>query len=134
MFPIYGGAIGSEAGWRFHPILHYTRCHAGADIGAGSGTPIHAVDSGTVISAGWSGGYGNFTVISHGNGVTSGYGHQSSIIVSSGQHVSRGQVIGYVGSTGLSSGPHLHLEARVYGDPYDPRGWLGSGSKNRVCV
>ena len=134
VFPVSGAAIGSEAGWRLHPILGYTRCHAGADIGASSGTPIKAVDGGEVISAGWNGGYGNYTTISHGNGLTSSYAHQSSIRVSSGQRVSRGQVIGYVGSTGLSSGPHLHFEARVYGQPHNPRGWLGTGSKNAVCT
>lgn len=134
LFPVAGASIGSNAGWRFHPILHYTRCHAGADIGAGSGTPIAAVADGVVVQAGYSGGYGNFTVISHGGGLTSGYGHQSSIIVKAGQTVKRGQIIGYVGSTGLSSGPHLHFEARVDGDPYDPKGWFGQGAKVRVCV
>ncbi len=133
-FPLPGYAIGSDAGWRFHPILHYTRCHAGADIGAPSGTPIHAAESGTVIMAGWNGGYGNFTVIGHGNGLTSGYGHQSRIIVSSGEHVKRGQVIGYVGTTGLSTGPHLHFEARVNGLPYSPKGWFGQGPKVQVCT
>jgi murein DD-endopeptidase MepM/ murein hydrolase activator NlpD len=134
LFPVAGGAIGSNAGWRFHPILKYTRCHAGSDIGAGSGTPIRAVASGIVVSAGYNGGYGNFTTIAHGNGVTSSYAHQSSIGVSNGQTVSRGQTIGRVGSTGLSSGPHLHFEARVYGAPYNPRGWFGTGSKSPVCV
>jgi murein DD-endopeptidase MepM/ murein hydrolase activator NlpD len=133
-FPLPGYSIGSDAGWRFHPILHYTRCHAGADMGAPSGAPIHAVESGTVIMAGWNGGYGNFTVIAHGGGVTSGYGHQSRIIVSSGQHVSRGQVIGYVGTTGLSTGPHLHFEARINGAPYSPKGWFGQGPKVQVCT
>ena len=134
VFPVSGAAIGSEAGWRLHPILGYTRCHAGADIGARSGSPIKAVDGGTVISAGWNGGYGNYTTISHGSGLTSSYAHQSSMRVSSGQRVSRGQVIGYVGSTGLSSGPHLHFEARIYGQPHNPRGWFGTGSKSAVCT
>ena len=133
-FPLPGYAIGSDAGWRFHPILHYTRCHAGADIGAPSGEPIHAVDDGTVIMAGYNGGYGNFTVIDHGGGLTSGYGHQSSIIVSVGEQAKRGQVIGAVGSTGLSTGPHLHFEARVNGMPYSPKGWFGQGPKIQVCV
>ena len=133
-FPLPGYAIGSDAGWRFHPILHYTRCHAGADIGAPSGEPIHAVDDGTVIMAGYNGGYGNFTVIDHGGGLTSGYGHQSSINVSVGEQVKRGQVIGAVGSTGLSTGPHLHFEARVNGMPYSPKGWFGQGPKIQVCV
>ena len=129
-----GYAIGSDAGWRFHPILHYTRCHAGADISAPSGTPIHAVENGTVIQAGWNGGYGNFTTIAHGNGLTSSYAHQTSYAVGVGDQVKRGQVIGYVGTTGLSTGPHLHFEARVNGMPYSPKGWFGQGPKVQVCV
>lgn len=133
-FPLPGYAIGSDAGWRFHPILHYTRCHAGADISAPSGTPIHAVENGTVIQAGWNGGYGNFTTIAHGNGLTSSYAHQTSYAVGVGDQVKRGQVIGYVGTTGLSTGPHLHFEARVNGMPYSPKGWFGQGPKVQVCV
>lgn len=133
-FPLPGYSIGSDAGWRFHPILHYTRCHAGADISAPSGTPIHAVESGTVIQAGWNGGYGNFTTVAHGGGLTSSYAHQTRINVSVGSSVRRGQVIGYVGSTGLSTGPHLHFEARINGAPYSPKGWFGQGPKVQVCV
>ena len=133
-FPVAGAAIGSNAGWRLHPILGYTRCHAGADISAGSGTPIVAVANGVVISASGGGGYGNYTVISHGGNLTSSYAHQSRMAVSSGQSVKRGQVIGYVGSTGLSTGPHLHFEARVAGAPWNPRGWFGTGPKEPVCV
>lgn len=133
-FPLPGYSIGSDAGWRLHPILGYTRCHAGADVSAPSGTPIRAVDSGVVIQAGWNGGYGNLVTIGHGGGLTSSYAHQSSISVSTGQSVQRGQIIGSVGSTGLSTGPHLHFEARIGGAPYSPRGWFGSGSKSRVCV
>ncbi len=133
-FPLPGYVIGSDAGWRMHPILHYVRCHAGADIGAPSGAPIHAVDNGTVIMASWNGGYGNFTVIDHGNGLTSGYGHQSAINVSVGEHVKRGQIIGAVGTTGLSTGPHLHFEARINGMPYSPKGWFGQGPKIPVCT
>lgn len=134
LFPISGGYIGSDAGWRFHPILHYRRCHAGADISAGTGTPIRASASGVVIMAGWNGGYGQFTTISHGNSVTTSYAHQSSIRVRTGQWVSRGQVIGYVGSTGLSTGPHLHYEIRISGAPYKPGAWFSSGSRIPVCV
>jgi murein DD-endopeptidase MepM/ murein hydrolase activator NlpD len=133
-FPLPGYSIGSDAGWRFHPILHYTRCHAGADISAPAGTPIHAVAGGTVIQAGWNGGYGNFTTIAHGGGVTSSYAHQTRIIVGVGESVGRGQVIGYVGTTGLSTGPHLHFEARVSAAPYSPKGWFGQGPKVQVCV
>lgn len=133
-FPLPGYAIGSDAGWRYHPILHYVRCHAGADIGAPSGTPIHAVEDGTVIMASYNGGYGNFTTVDHGGGLTSSYAHQSSIHVGVGEHVERGEVIGSVGSTGLSTGAHLHFEARVNGAPYSPKGWFGQGPKIPVCV
>jgi len=77
-----------------------------------------------VVMAGWNGGYGNFTLIDHGGGLATGYGHQSRIGVSIGQHVSTGEVIGYVGSTGASTGPHLHWEVRVNGTPVDPMGWV----------
>lgn len=134
VFPVPGAAIGSEAGMRFHPILHVVRCHAGADIGAAAGTPIYAVDDGVVLSAGMQSGYGNFTLIAHDNGVTSGYGHQQLILVKPGDVVRRGQLIGEVGSTGLSTGPHLHFEARVGGVPFNPRGWLEDHPELRVPV
>ena len=86
--------------------------HEGIDIGAGYGTPIRAAASGTVIYCGWESGYGNLVVIDHGGSIATAYGHQSSIAVSCGQSVSQGQVIGYVGSTGHSTGPHLHFEVR----------------------
>jgi murein DD-endopeptidase MepM/ murein hydrolase activator NlpD len=133
-WPLPGGSIGSEAGWRVHPILGYVRCHTGVDISAPSGTGITAVDDGVVISAGDGGAFGNYTVISHGGSLTSSYAHQSNIAVSAGQAVKRGQVIGFVGSTGWSTGPHLHLEARIAGIPWDPRGWFSSGEKVPVCL
>jgi murein DD-endopeptidase MepM/ murein hydrolase activator NlpD len=98
--------------------------HNGIDFGASAGTPIRAAADGVVVSAGPLGGYGNATVIDHGNGLATMYAHQSQIIVSAGQHVSRGQVIGYVGSTGFSTGPHLHFEVRVQGTPVDPMQYL----------
>ena len=88
----------------------------------GYGSPIHAAASGTVIYCGWEEGYGNLTVIDHGGNLATAYGHQSSIAVSCGQTVTQGQVIGYVGSTGHSTGPHLHFEVRVNGNPVDPLG------------
>lgn len=110
----------SNFGWRTHPIFGTRRFHAGIDIGAGSGASIYAADSGTVVSAGSRGGYGNTIVIDHGNGMATLYAHQSSFAVSSGASVSRGQVIGYVGSTGYSTGPHLHFEVRIDGAAVDP--------------
>jgi murein DD-endopeptidase MepM/ murein hydrolase activator NlpD len=110
--------ITSPFGWR------WGRMHEGIDLGAAYGTPIAAAGSGTVIYAGWLGGYGNLTVIDHGGGLATAYGHQSRIAVSVGQQVSRGEVIGYVGSTGHSTGPHLHFEVRINGQPVDPLGYL----------
>jgi murein DD-endopeptidase MepM/ murein hydrolase activator NlpD len=98
--------------------------HYGLDIGAGPGTPIHAAAAGVVIYAGWYDGFGNFVVIDHGGGISTTYGHQSQIAVSVGERVEQGQVIGYVGSTGFSTGPHLDFEVRVNGAPVDPLGYL----------
>jgi murein DD-endopeptidase MepM/ murein hydrolase activator NlpD len=100
------------------------RLHAGQDIAAPTGTPIHAADSGRVAIAGMTGGYGNYTCIQHGGNISTCYGHQSRIGVSVGQSVRQGQVIGAVGSTGHSTGPHLHFEVRVGGSPVNPMGYL----------
>jgi len=118
------GEITSGFGWRMHPILGYRRFHAGVDFGADYGTVIQAADSGTVILAGWYGGYGNTVIIDHGGGLTSLYGHTSELYVSEGQAVQRGQAIAAVGSTGLSTGPHLHFEVRQNGEPTDPMAFL----------
>lgn len=118
--PLPGVAPGSPFGMRYHPILHYERLHAGIDFGASPGTPIHAAADGVVVIAGPRGGYGNATVIDHGSGIATVYAHQSQIIVRPGQLVKRGDVIGAVGTTGLSTGPHLHFEARVRGIPVNP--------------
>jgi murein DD-endopeptidase MepM/ murein hydrolase activator NlpD len=113
-----GAPITSPFGWR------WGRMHEGIDLGAASGTPIAAVAAGTVIYAGGLGGYGNLVVIDHGGGLATAYGHQSQIAVGVGEQVAQGQVIGYVGSTGHSTGPHLHFEVRVDGQPVDPLGYL----------
>jgi murein DD-endopeptidase MepM/ murein hydrolase activator NlpD len=104
--------------------MRWGRMHEGIDLGAASGTPIHAAAAGVVVYCGWEEGYGNLTVIDHGGGIATAYGHQSSIAVSCNQQVSQGQVIGYVGNTGHSTGPHLHFEVRVNGTPVDPLGYL----------
>lgn len=114
------GNITSWFGYRRHPILGYVRLHAGVDFGAPYGTPIYAVTDGAVIYAGWHGGHGNYVRLTHGGGTDTGYGHMSRIAVSVGEHVSRGQVIGYVGATGLATGPHLHYELYRNGQPVDP--------------
>jgi murein DD-endopeptidase MepM/ murein hydrolase activator NlpD len=116
------GPVTSYFGYRYHPILHFTRFHAGIDIGAGWGSPIVAAADGQVIGAGWSGGYGREVQIAHGGGTVSLYGHMSEIVAQPGSFVHAGQVIGYVGSSGLSTGPHLHFEVRQGGQPVNPLG------------
>ena len=116
------GRITSLFGMRRHPILGYMRMHAGIDFGAAYGSPIHAVAAGTVTYAGRHGGHGNYVRIEHAGGLGTGYGHMSRIAVAYGAHVNAGQVIGYVGSTGLSTGPHLHLEAYRGGRTINPAG------------
>lgn len=100
-------------------------CHPGIDIGVPAGTPIRAAGSGNVVIAGWVSGYGNYTCIDHGGGVSTCYGHQSAIHVSVGQHVTQGQVIGLVGCTGLCFGDHLHFEVRINGAVTNPLNYLG---------
>ena len=104
--------------------MRWGRLHSGIDIGVPYGTPIHAAAAGRVVLAGWVGGYGNYTCIDHGGGLATCYAHQSSIAVSVGQSAAQGQVIGYVGNTGHSFGPHLHFEVRINGVPVDPLGYL----------
>jgi len=111
-------AISSGFGYR------WGRLHAGIDLPVPEGTAIHAADGGRVAIAGWMGGYGNYTCIQHTGSLSTCYGHQSRIAVSVGQSVSQGQVIGYSGNTGHSTGPHLHFEVRVGGNPVDPMGYL----------
>jgi murein DD-endopeptidase MepM/ murein hydrolase activator NlpD len=114
------GAVTSGFGSRRHPILGYRRMHSGLDFKAGYGTPIYAVTDGVVAYAGRKGGYGNFVQLNHGGGLATGYGHMSRFAVSSGSRVRRGQIIGYVGSTGLSTGPHLHYELYRGGRAVNP--------------
>ncbi|MFN6514815.1 MAG: murein hydrolase activator EnvC family protein [Nostoc sp. CreGUA01] len=114
----------SPFGWRMHPVLGYRRFHAGMDFAASYGSTIRAADSGTVIFAGWYGGYGRAVIIDHGKGITTLYGHSSELYVSEGQGVERGQAIAAVGSTGLSTGPHLHFEVRRHGSPVNPADYL----------
>ena len=113
MWPSYTSVLTSSYGMRTNPVSGVYKLHAGCDVGSSYGSAIWAAAGGTVISAGWNGGYGNCVMINHGNGYTTVYGHMSRIAVSSGQTVSMGQVVGYVGSTGNSTGPHLHFEVRA---------------------
>lgn len=114
------GRITSNFGARRHPILGYTRMHGGVDFGAPQGAPIYAVGDATVSFAGWGGGHGNHVKLDHGGGFGTGYSHMSRIAVSPGTRVRAGQVIGYVGSTGLSTGPHLHYELYKNGQKVNP--------------
>ncbi len=114
------GTITSPFGWRSNPFGGSPEFHQGLDIAAPSGTTVTAAAAGTVIMAQWYGGYGNYVLIDHGGGYSTGYGHLSAMYVSNGQSVTRGQAIGAVGSTGQSTGPHLHFEVRIAGKPVDP--------------
>jgi murein DD-endopeptidase MepM/ murein hydrolase activator NlpD len=116
------GHITSGYGMRRHPILGYSRLHAGVDFGAAWGSPIVAVAGGVVSFAGRHGGHGNYVRLEHG-GYGTGYGHMSRIAVAPGTKVQAGQVIGYVGSTGLSTGPHLHYEVYLAGRTVNPLGF-----------
>ena len=123
IYPI-AGRITSRFGSRVHPILGYRRFHAGVDFGASHGSTIRAADSGTVIFAGWYGGFGRAAIIDHGGGLTTLYAHTSRLLVREGQGVQQGQSIAAVGSTGLSTGPHLHFEVRRNGRPVNPMNYL----------
>ena len=115
------GRISSGFGFRAHPVLGFLRMHKGLDIAAPHGAPVHAAEGGVVRFAGRNAGYGNFIKLGHPGGLDSGYGHLSRIAVSPGERVARGTVIGYVGSTGMSTGPHLHWEVWRAGRPVNPR-------------
>ena len=128
IWPCSANIITSLAGTRTHPVTGQERYHSGVDIGCPAGDPVWAAASGTVSSAGWNGNYGNCVMISHDNGYTTVYGHLDSIAVSSGQSVSAGTTVGYCGSTGLATGPHLHFEIRSGGDFLDPLDFFSGGS------
>ncbi len=123
IWPIRGRIVQSF-GWRMHPILRRRQYHTGLDIAIEYGTPILAADSGVVIFAGYNGGYGKMLLIDHGSGFSTLYGHASSLLVDKGQTVVKGQIVAKVGTTGLSTGPHLHFEIRKNGTPVNPRDYL----------
>ena len=117
VWPVHG-ILTSGYGWR------WGRMHEGIDLAVGNGTPVVASAAGTVIVAGWTGGYGNLVVVDHGNGIATAYGHNTSVTVGPGQSVAQGQLIAYSGNTGHSTGPHVHFEVRLGGAAVDPMGYL----------
>jgi murein DD-endopeptidase MepM/ murein hydrolase activator NlpD len=124
--PVAATALTSRFGLREHPMLGIRRAHLGVDLAAPSGSPIVATSDGIVGEADWRGGYGLLVALEHGGGIETRYGHMSRLNVAAGQSVHKGDVIGFVGSTGLSTGPHLHYEVRVNGQPINPLPLLGS--------
>ena len=120
--PIPGAKVTSPFGFRFDPVAHRWQLHAGCDLGATDGTPIHAAADGRVIMAQVIGGYGNAVVLDNGNSLATLYAHQSQMLVTVGQLVKKGDIIGLVGATGMATGPHLHFETRIKGIPVDPTG------------
>ncbi|MGQ9864935.1 MAG: murein hydrolase activator EnvC family protein [Pseudanabaenaceae cyanobacterium] len=123
IYPIVA-PISSSFGWRTHPILGTQRFHSGIDFAADYGTPIYATHGGTVIYADWYGGYGNTVILDRGDNLTTLYAHAEDLLVREGDTVQAGQAIATVGSTGFSTGPHLHFEIRVGGEPTDPLAYL----------
>lgn len=128
-------SITSGFGWRAHPIIKDAagnkakRHHNGYDLAAKNNPPIYAAGDGIVEFAGWNKGYGNLTRIDHGGGLSTRYGHQKKLLVSTGQRVKAGQQIGIMGSTGMSTGDHLHFEVRLNGKPVDPKLYLPAIAK-----
>ena len=118
--PVDGARMSSGFGMRLHPVLGFSRMHQGVDFGAGSGTPIMAAGGGTVSFAGWHGGHGKYVMIRHNKDLATAYAHMSRIDVKPGQRIAQGQRIGAVGSTGMSTGPHLHYEIWLRGKPANP--------------
>lgn len=131
---VSGRSMSSGFGMRVHPILGGYRAHKGVDLPAPTGTPIHATADGIVAHADWFGGYGLFVEIEHGANLETRYGHMSRIAVAEGQHVHKGDVIGYVGSTGRSTGSHLHYEVRIAGDAVNPLPYMQESEANGAIL
>ena len=121
--------LSSTFGPRIDPFLHIPAMHTGLDFRGDAGDPIHATAAGKVVNAGWSGGYGKMVEIDHGNGLSTRYGHLSQIDVKVGDDIRVGQVVGRMGSTGRSTGPHLHYETRIDGEAVDPQKFLHAGAR-----
>jgi murein DD-endopeptidase MepM/ murein hydrolase activator NlpD len=133
-FAPVNGQLTSPFGWRSDPMNGGSRFHGGIDIAAASGLPIHATQDGTVVYSGYYGGYGNVVVLSHGNSLYTLYGHASQRLVSPGDTISRGQVIALVGSTGRSTGPHLHFEVHYNRQYVNPINYLSYLQTNQPFI
>lgn len=132
-WPLPGRQKGGGVGPRIHPIYGHNSCHTGIDIGAPSGTSTISADAGSVAAITRGGPYGNAVLVVHAGGLTTFYAHLSSVSVSVGESVNAGQEVGKVGSTGWSTGPHLHFETRLNGTAYDPMGWFGQAMRTVPC-
>ena len=133
--PLIGGAnISSPFGYRIDPFLGKPALHPGVDLVQPFGSDIHATGAGRVVHAGWAGGYGQMVEIDHGNGIATRYGHMSEVLVSEGDVVKPGETIGHIGTTGRSSGPHLHYEVRLDGEPVNPSRFLEAGAELKTAV
>lgn len=128
LVPVEGVKLTSDFGMRWHPVLGGRRAHKGVDLAAPAGTPIRASADGVVERADWFAGYGLYVALEHGGQIETRYGHMSRLNVAAGQSVRKGDVIGYVGSTGRSTGPHLHYEVRIAGEAVNPVPYLQSGA------
>jgi murein DD-endopeptidase MepM/ murein hydrolase activator NlpD len=132
-WPLPGHSKGGDVGPRIHPIYGHNSCHTGIDIGAPSGTSAISADSGSVAAITRGGPYGNAVLVVHTGGLTTFYAHLSLVSVNVGENLNAGQEVGKVGSTGWSTGPHLHFETRLNGTAYDPMGWFGQGMRAVPC-
>ena len=128
LVPVDGVRLTSEFGMRWHPVLGGRRAHKGVDLAAPVGTPIHASADGIVERADWFSSYGLYVALAHGGDIETRYGHMSRLNVAAGEHVHKGDIIGYVGTTGRSTGPHLHYEVRIAGEAVNPLPYLQSGA------
>ncbi|MGB8019905.1 MAG: peptidoglycan DD-metalloendopeptidase family protein [Candidatus Nanopelagicales bacterium] len=133
VWPIPGVGVGQGVGPRTHPVYGYRSCHTGVDLGAPSGTRIRVTAAGTVVSNSSGGPYGKHTLVAHGNGVYSMYAHMSRFGAREGETLRAGEAVGYVGSTGYSTGPHLHFEIHIGAKPYNPMGWFGGERESVGC-
>lgn len=128
LMPVDGVHLSSDYGMRVHPVLGGRRQHKGVDLAGPIGTPVHAAADGTVSRADWFSSYGLYVSLEHGGSLQTRYGHMSRLNVAAGQHVHKGDVIGYIGTTGRSTGPHLHYEVRIAGEAVNPVPYLQAGA------